>query len=135
MEVKQGSTTKVVLARPPAASSQQSPAAGTPEASSGLPNLEVTDVYLNERGSIRVRIKNNGPAPAIGVSLVFTIDGERENTRSGMRLNPGQEREISGGGRALSAGTYVVRFALDPENTIRESKETNNSKEVTLLSP
>jgi len=127
VEVKQGSTTKVVLARPPAAGSQ--------EASSGLPDLEVTDVYLDERGSIKVRIKNNGTAPAIGFSLVFTIDGERENTRSGMRFHPGQEREMSGGGRALSAGTYVVKFALDPENTIRESDETNNSKEVTLLVP
>jgi subtilase family serine protease len=81
---------------------------------------------------MRARVKNRGTARATDFAVLFYIDGKLQSTRSGMIVNPGQERQASS--QRLPPGTHVVKVVADPDNTIRESDETNNSREVTLPS-
>ncbi len=99
---------------------------------SGLPDLEVTQVYLSEGGYLRARVKNSGTARARRLKVAFFTNGRCIGTRFPGDLNSAHERETNS--QWLPPGTHVVKVVVDPDNTIPESDETNNSKEFTLFS-
>ena len=102
-------------------------------AASGLPDLEVTQVHLNERGYLKARVKNSGTARARRLKVVFFTNGRCIGTRFPGDLNSAQQRETNS--QWLPPKTHAVKVVADPDNTIPESDETNNSMEVTLSSP
>ncbi len=82
---------------------------------------------------MRARVKNSGGARATDVSVAFFVDGNRKGTYKRAGLESGTECQASA--VRLPPGTHAVKVVVDPHNTIPESDETNNSKEVTLSSP
>ena len=138
VEVKRGQTARVELTPPPAAAPPSPAAPETPRASSkptaatGLPDLQVMEVYLDS-GFMRARIKNTGKTPAAEVTVAFFVDGRQTDIYGPVRLVPGAEGPATAS--RLPPGRHVVKVVADPDNKVQESDETNNSKEATLSSP
>jgi len=139
VEVKRGATTKVELTPPPAVSARPpiTPAPRKPirqaekeTSESGLPDLQVTQVYLQKEGFMRALVKNSGTARAANFSVAFFVDGKLQSTRLGMGVKPSEQSEASA--VRLPTGTHAVKVVADPDNQIQESDETNNSKEAVL---
>jgi len=131
-EVKAGRTTKAELTVP--AHEASTPPA---RATSGLPDLQVTRLYLKEvlRGGRKVRykramVRNNGPGPATNVTTNFLVDGKLTDVDPRYQFKPGEEKHVSAS--ALPPGTHTVKVVVDPDNKIKETDETNNSMEATL---
>jgi hypothetical protein len=97
------------------------------------PDLQVLDVYLTKDGYMRARIKNGGTEPATKVRAAFFVNGKSESIYGTFTLKPGQEREA--GASKLPPGMHVVKVVVDPDNTIRETDETNNAMEAKLTPP
>ncbi len=142
--VKRGTTTKVELTPPPAVPSKRT---RTPrkkeepkrkrtrrkkEDRTGLPDLVVTKVYLNEGGYMRALVKNRGTAHATEHIVEFFIDGKRRASHRCKAIEAGVEFEVSAMSLLQFPGKHVVKVVADADNKIPESDETNNSMEATL---
>lgn len=108
-------------------------------APSSLPDLSVSNVYLEMQGrtgncvpgytsyEIRATLQNLGPAPAYNIPVMERSTGTLLQVGE---LGSGQSMELYFPATAAS-GTYNV--SVDPENTIPETDENNNT--VSYLAP
>lgn len=86
-------------------------------------------------GQLTVHVRNNGGVPAKDVLVRFTLStglvlGERKLPS----LDPAKTLVVSIPWRALPGGAKLV-VILDPDNTVKESNETNNRVEADLKLP
>lgn len=122
-----------------------------PEVVEAMPDLIVSDVELTETESeigddshLLVRVQNLGNAPierGTAVTVSFSVDGKvvawsdtfRYTIAPGdfaiLRSNNGPDGK---GTWKVEAGTHEIRAMVDEKNRIHESKETNNTAELTL---
>jgi len=104
--------------------------------SSDLPDIKVVEIYLQEQGFVRALVKNVGKSPATEMRAHFYVDGNRESaTRTQNSGNLRAGGEWVAGSQKLPAGTHVVKVVVDPDDSVQESDETNNSKEAHLSAP
>ena len=131
------------LTPPVAAPPQQAPAKKTsakkapgtttqPKVASGPPDLQVARFELKESW-VRPIVKNAGGTVATGFDVVISVDGKSKASRFRATVPPGEERFLIATG--LQRGTHVYKVVVDPDDKVRESDETNNSKEAKLSSP
>lgn len=88
-----------------------------------------------QTGQLTVHVRNNGGVPAQNILVRFTINGGLViGERTITSLNPAQTVVVSVPWRALPAGGKIV-VLLDPNNTVKESNESNNRVEEDLKLP
>jgi hypothetical protein len=94
-----------------------------------LPNVRVRSVSGTRiaPGTVRyaVQIVNRGRAPAAGVGVRFSVDGNVIDTRTVASLAAGTTKKVFFSGPVCSSG---VRAEVDPANTIAESDELDNTR-------
>jgi hypothetical protein len=116
----------------------------TPTPVSTLPDLAVSNVYLGMQGvptnwtecipnygpfEIRAMVRNLGQAPAYNISVVELSSGT--NLTVG-ELGPGQAFELY---FPISSAGAAYNVVVDPQNTIPESKEDNNTFSYLAITP
>jgi hypothetical protein len=97
-----------------------------------LPNLTATPVgtkALRQQGVVRYRVlvTNEGIAPATGVPVRLTVDGDVVDTVIVPALVPAERRVLTIQGPAC---THSVKAEADPDGVIVESSEADNAHEV-----
>jgi uncharacterized repeat protein (TIGR01451 family) len=97
-----------------------------------LPNLTATPVgikALRQEGVVRytVLVTNEGIAPATGVPVRLTVDGDVVDTVTVPVLAPAERRVLAIQGPAC---TRSVTAEADPDGVIVESSESDNSHEI-----
>ncbi|MEA2419377.1 MAG: hypothetical protein QOE60_1583 [Thermoleophilaceae bacterium] len=97
-----------------------------------LPNLTATPVgtkALRQDGVVRYRVlvTNEGIAPATGVPVRLTVDGDVVDTVTVAALVPAERRVLTILGPAC---TRSVKAEADPDGVIVESSEADNAHEV-----
>lgn len=130
--VKRGSTTKVSLTPPSTAAVRRSRTARKKQDPTGVADLEVTKVYLNEGGYLRAQVKNRGTGHAPEHIVAFFIDDKRIANCRCKGIRSGAEFKASALRLEQFPGTHVVRVVADADEVIPELDETNNSREATL---
>lgn len=96
-----------------------------------LPNLTATPVGTKARqdGVVRylVLVTNEGIAPATGVPVRLSVDGDVVNTVTVPLLAPAERRVLAIQGPAC---TSTVTAEADPDGVIVESSESDNSHQI-----
>jgi CARDB len=97
-----------------------------------LPNLTATPVgtkAMRQQGvvSYRVLVTNEGIAPATGVPVRLSVDGDVIDTITVPALLPAERRVLTIQGPAC---TRSVKAEADPDGVIVESSESDNSHEI-----
>jgi len=103
-----------------------------PKVSLEPPDLQIARVHLEDRW-VRAIVKNGGGTKAAGFDVVIYVDGKSKATRFGASLPAGKESFLLA--TSLQLGTHAYKVVVDPHDKVRESDETNNSKEETFSSP
>jgi hypothetical protein len=104
-----------------------------------LPNLTATPLAakaLRQQGVVRYRVlvTNEGIAPATGIPVRLTVDGDVVDTVTIDKLAPAERRVVGITGPQC---TKSVKVDVDPDGLIVESSEADNAGEVacTALPP
>jgi uncharacterized repeat protein (TIGR01451 family) len=97
-----------------------------------LPNLTATPVSgktVDPQGVVRYRVlvTNEGIAPATGVPVRLTVDGDVVDTVTVAALLPAERRVLTIPGPAC---TRFVKAEADPDGVIVESSEADNAHEL-----
>jgi uncharacterized repeat protein (TIGR01451 family) len=97
-----------------------------------LPNLTATPVSskaVDQQGVVRYRVlvTNEGIAPATGVPVRLTVDGDVVDTVTVAELQPAERRVLTIPGPAC---TRAVKAEADPDGVIVESSEADNAHEL-----
>jgi hypothetical protein len=83
------------------------------------------------KNDVAVVVKNGGLGQAGSFVVRLTVDGDEAAEQSVNGLDAGQEREVRFDGVRLKKGEHKLAATLDPKNTVVESKEDNNQRQVT----
>ena len=102
-----------------------------------LPDLTIAGLSLDPvavpRGTsptINVSVRNAGQLDATGVDVIAYLDNPSTPLASDtVSVTKGQAREVSLSWPLVSLplGSYVLNVSVDPDDTIREANETNNT--------
>ena len=118
--------------------------ASTPTTTSSLPDLEVSHVYLGMHGvvinsigcipayaplEIRVTVHNKGNENAYSVPITELSSGSNLIIAE---LGAGQGIEVN---FPISSSNAAYNVVVDPQNTIAESDENNNSRTYFSITP
>jgi len=106
-------------------------------AADGQPDLEVIDVWTEptdpkagENVEFCMEVENTGTSTADDIEVRAYVDGELAAVPPTKTLGPGERSTtVCTGNNEFEGGTYSVRAAIDPDNHIPESDETNNEIE------
>lgn len=108
----------------------ESQARDTPVCRGGLPNLTVSDLAVrsgptDDTRTYRVTVENDGRADADDVRVVLSVDRGILDTQTLDELDNGDSRTLSFVGPVCTKG---MRVRVDPDNTIGELDEDDNSQ-------
>ncbi len=87
---------------------------------------------LNKQATLKIVVANKGAANANGITWLLSTAEKSYKSISEFSLKPGEERDIFLKFTLRKPGEQSVWFALDPENEIQESDETNNRVNFTI---
>jgi len=77
-------------------------------------------------------LANTGAATAVGASLQLLVDGKVVATSSAADLAAGKSRVVTFTGVKLAKGAHTITVVADPDNTVRESNEADNKRNLAL---
>jgi hypothetical protein len=86
-----------------------------------------TDLELGEKAKVRVGVRNNGHTTVKDYTLVATSGTQQLGTiTESTGIQPGKVHSYTLEWKTKSTGDQIVRFEVDPGDTVDESDETNN---------
>jgi hypothetical protein len=106
----------------------------------GKPDLLITDMHLDPAQitlktdfRIVVTIRNQGNAPAVFPDGTRILAGDMDYEYApsgGTSIKPGETRTYRKVNSHVQVGTFTWKATVDPENIVRESDETNNTRSL-----
>jgi subtilase family serine protease len=106
----------------------------------GKPDLTITQItwlpenpVVNDNLLFKVTIKNVGSAASSATNLKYNFQGESISPVSPIKaLQPNSTEEYFTSSKFTKAGSYLFTVTLDPRDLVKESDETNNTKQVSI---
>ena len=83
------------------------------------------------KNDVSVVVKNGGAGKTEKFAVRLTVDGDEAGDRTMDGLEPGFEREVRFEDVRLKKGEQKLTATVDPKNTVAESNEQDNDREVT----
>ncbi|RLG30032.1 hypothetical protein DRO03_05650 [Methanosarcinales archaeon] len=90
-------------------------------------------LYSNQQSTITATIINDGAAGATAFNVSLEYEGTIIGSTTIDSLDAGEERTTEFSWTQASTGTFNLTLAVDPENAIDESNETNNNLTRSVL--
>ncbi|HEV8361271.1 MAG TPA: CARDB domain-containing protein [Candidatus Thermoplasmatota archaeon] len=116
-------------------------AARTLEVTEALPDLVVVALRIEpaspspgERAAFEAVVRNDGAAPTGSVAVSFRVDGQLLGTATLAGLAPGEQRSAWSPPWEARQGARLARAEADPDGAVREAREDNNARTLTLPS-
>nr|WP_107080141.1 discoidin domain-containing protein [Streptomyces sp. NBRC 109706] len=88
--------------------------------------------------TLTATVRNSGPVASSATEVAFLVDGDEQATAEVDGLEPGDTAEVSAEVGVFPAGELTVGAVVDPENTVVEQNEDNNtyvSQEPVVVEP
>lgn len=103
---------------------------GSPKPDLIIKSIKAPSMRAGNTYTINVEVSNLG-GNASNIKVVFKVDGNKMGSKIIDYLNSTETKTASFTWKA-SAGTHTLTAVVDPDNTIDELDETNNTKSVTV---
>ncbi len=100
-----------------------------------LANLTPTALTAPKKSGLFVptaTLANTGAAKAFAATLQLVVDGKVVATSSAVDIGAGQSRLITFTGIRLAKGTHTLTVVADPANTVPESNEGDNKRNLAV---
>nr|WP_228084235.1 discoidin domain-containing protein [Streptomyces sp. MA3_2.13] len=79
--------------------------------------------------TLTATVRNSGPVASSATEVAFLVNGDEQATAEVEGLEPGETAEVSAEVGVFPAGELTVSAVVDPENTVVEQNEDNNTYE------